>query len=68
MAEGVKQSCDVCAEPKKESNHWYRVSTAKSARLIIGKWEDGKFPKPHLHICGARCLSKVVSLFTEDKP
>ena len=66
MAESVSQTCDVCGKRKLETNHWFRVALiirSTGLRLLIGRWEDTHFPKPHWHLCGAECLSKKTSAF-----
>jgi hypothetical protein len=61
--------CDVCGKPREQANHWFLIKWGRRA-LILKPW-DGATQEAIIaadqHVCGAGCLSKVVSGFAEGK-
>jgi hypothetical protein len=61
-------TCDVCGVQKKESNHWFRLSSPQKLDyyLIVGfhlfPWSS-KEMELELHICSSECAHKKLEEF-----
>jgi hypothetical protein len=56
-------NCDICSEPKKETNHWFLGLLANTEPTIQGfqvvLWHDKLAKlKGVAHICGLECAAK----------
>lgn len=50
--------CDVCGEPKRQTNHWFQIRV--SAERIVIEAFDAK-SKSVKHFCGEGCVGKFAS-------
>lgn len=56
-------SCDMCGADKKETNHWF-VALEGDGELRLGTWAAlGKRRRGARHLCGQKCLYKLVDDF-----
>lgn len=57
-------SCDICGAEMLNANHWF-VARELGAELRISAWDGRKRPRSATrHICGHKCLHKLVDDFT----
>ena len=56
-------SCDICGADKKESNHWF-VALEREGEIRLGTWAAlGRRRSGARHLCGQKCLYKLVDDF-----
>ncbi|HEY2861067.1 MAG TPA: hypothetical protein VGJ21_21840 [Terracidiphilus sp.] len=56
-------SCDVCGAEKKQTNHWY-VACELAGELRVGGWNSRMRTRAGAkHLCGQKCLHKLVDEF-----
>jgi hypothetical protein len=56
-------SCDMCGAQRRETNHWF-IAYEHAGELRVGDWTSQRMLSPGTrHICGERCLHKLMSEF-----
>lgn len=73
-------TCDICGAEKHQTNHWF-IAYEESGELRISGWNSPRLLcQGTKHLCGERCLHKMIDKFlselmnksshstTEDKP
>jgi hypothetical protein len=56
-------SCDICANEKKQTNHWF-VAYEYGGELRVSGWNSRNRLRPgSKHLCGQTCLHKLVDDF-----
>ncbi|WP_348264900.1 hypothetical protein P8935_10270 [Telmatobacter sp. DSM 110680] len=56
-------SCDICGTEMLNANHWF-VAYDRGAELRIGPWSaHGRIKASARHLCGHKCLHKLVDDF-----
>ena len=59
--------CDVCAVPKRDTNHWWkgylvkRDGTDHPAGLLLVAWDVVVDSDEPMHLCGEACATKKLS-------
>jgi len=68
-------TCSECGAEKKQTNHWWIAFISAGSKLIAGmprsiefrEWNDSDALAANAHhICGERCLGKVLSRFCKS--
>jgi hypothetical protein len=61
-------TCNVCGSEKRQTNHWF-VSYEESGELRIAPWNSPRLSCAGTkHLCGERCLHKLISHFLWELP
>ena len=50
--------CDVCDEPRRQTNRWFQIRRG-AGRLVIEPFTEGA--RGVLHLCGEACLARIVA-------
>jgi hypothetical protein len=68
MAKVDTYRCDVCEVQKRETNHWFVVSTEAPGYFAVRTWENAgsmvKSPSAS-HVCGLECATKLLARWAE---
>jgi hypothetical protein len=65
MAKVEVYRCDECGAEKKETNHWFLISS-DGASFFAEPWSDHNAEAGYsAHICGEQCAHKVLQKWLE---
>lgn len=59
--------CNVCGEPKRETNHWWKGylinwdTMERPAGIMIVQWHVAVERETDIHLCGEACATKKLS-------